>query len=79
MVIQMKASGVMKAVKHWFKRYEISRRISLQRHDFIKEEHPLHERYLQEEAKILAGRPLLASSIERAAATTKKKNPLVEM
>ena len=77
MVIQMKASDTMKAVKQWFKlsnydvlqeitvndlSYEISRRVPLHRHDFSKEEHPRHERYLQEEAKILAGHPLLASS-----------------
>lgn len=89
----MKASDTMKAVKRWFKlsnydvleeitvsglSYEISRRVSLHRHDFSKEEHPRHERYLQEEAKILSGYPLLASSIERTAPTTKKKNPLVD-
>lgn len=36
--------------------YEISRRASLLRHDFGRE-HPSHERYLEEEAKILAGHP----------------------
>ena len=50
----MKASDTMKAVKQWFKlsnydvlqeitvndlSYEISRRVSLHRHDFTKEEH----------------------------------------
>ncbi|EOW6517394.1 DUF6387 family protein [Cronobacter dublinensis] len=89
----MKASDTMKAVKQWFKlnnydvlqeitvndlSYEISRRVSLHRHDFTKEEHSRHERYLQEEAKILAGHPLLASSTERTAPITKKKNPLVD-
>ncbi|MBA4711546.1 MAG: hypothetical protein H2205_03520 [Citrobacter pasteurii] len=89
----MKASDTMKAVKQWFKlsnydvlqeitvddlRYEVSRRLSLHRHDFSQEEHSRHERYLEEEAKILAGYPLLASSTERIPPTTKKKNPLVD-
>lgn len=89
----MKASEVMKTVKQWFKlsnydvlqeitindlSYEISRRVSLNRHDFGKEGHPRHERYLEEEAKILAGHPLLASSTERISPSTKKKNPLVD-
>lgn len=76
----MKASEVMKTVKQWFKlsnydvlqeitindlSYEISCRVSLNRHDFGKEGHHRHERYLEEEAQILAGQPLLASSTEK--------------
>ncbi|WP_033577398.1 DUF6387 family protein [Dickeya chrysanthemi] len=89
----MKASDTMKAIKQWFKlsnydvlqeitindlSYEISRRVSLNRHDFGKEGYPCHERYLEEEAKILAGQPLLASSTEKISPTTKKKNPLID-
>lgn len=89
----MKASDVMKAIKLWFKisnydvlqeitvndlTYEISRRVSLLRHDFDREDRIRHDRHLEEEAKILAGHPLLASSTEKEPPTAKKKNPLVD-
>lgn len=90
---QMNASQVMKAVKQWFKlsnydvleeitvddlSYEISRRVALHKYDFGNEEHPRHERYLEEEAKIMAGHPLLASSTEKLPPSAKKKNPLTD-
>lgn len=89
----MKSGEVIKAAKQWFKlsnydvlqeitlndlSYEISRRAALLRYDFLNEQSPRYQRYMEEETKILAGTPLLVSSTETIPPALKKKNPLVD-
>lgn len=89
----MKSAEVIKAAKQWFRlsNYdvlqeitlndlsdELSRRAVLFRYDSTNEQSPRYQRYLEEEAKILAGTPLLVSSTETIPPTSKKKNPLAD-
>lgn len=89
----MKSGEVIKAVKQWFRisnydvlqkitlndlNDEIIRRAVLFRYDISNEQSPRYQRYLEEEAKILAGTPLLVSSTKSMPPTSKKKNPLVD-
>lgn len=89
----MKSGEVIKAAKQWFRlsNYdvlqeitlndlsdELSRRAVLFRYDSTNEQSPRYQRYLEEEAKILAGTPLLISSTKTIPPSSKKKNPLAD-
>ncbi|ECI4153385.1 hypothetical protein HAY47_004592 [Salmonella enterica] len=89
----MKVSEVMVSVKRWFslRNYdvlheitvndlsdEINRRASLLRYDFDYGNDTRRLRYLEYEARILAGNPLLVSSTIKAPPTARKINPLTD-
>ncbi|WP_308789412.1 DUF6387 family protein [Pectobacterium polaris] len=84
----MKSGEVIKAAKQWFRlsNYnvlqeitlndlsdELSRRAVLFRYDSTNEQSPRYQRYLEEEAKILAGTPLLISSTKTIPHHPKRK------